>query len=80
METLKDYLFKAQLLTEMFDTKEYSLKKDIDYSTKRLEHVMKEDGDNEYSKEIYTKEIKDARHKLEILKKIEQDIVNNLIR
>lgn len=80
MKTLEEYLFKAQLLNEMFKNKEDSLKSDIDYATKRLESLMAEDGDNEYAKERYTKDITDARKKLNVLKTIEQDIVNNLIR
>lgn len=80
MKTLEEYLFKAQLLNEMFKNKEDSLKRDIDYATKRLESLMVEDSDYEYAKEMYTKDITDARKKLNVLKTLEQDIVNNLIR
>lgn len=80
MKTLEEYLFKAQLLNEMFKNEEDFLKRDIDYVTKRLESLMAEDSDNEYAKEMYTKDITDAVKKLNVLKTLEQDIINNLIR
>lgn len=75
MENLKEYLFKAQLLNDMFKSMERSIKSDIEYETARLDEASKE-----YDTEYYTKELQDSRTKLNVLKNLEQDIINNLIR